>query len=43
MTSQEAIKQLIEIGNVLQIMPDTPKGQALLMAIQALKEKEGRK
>ena len=36
MTTEQKIEQLIEIGNTLQINLNTPKGEALLSAIQAL-------
>ena len=36
MTNKEAINELAEMGNVLQIIPNTRKGQALKMAIKAL-------
>ena len=38
MTNKEAIKQLAEIGTILQIIPSSKKGQALSMAIDALKK-----
>ena len=37
MTNEEAVKQLIEMGNALQIIPTTSKGKALLQAIKSLK------
>ena len=36
MTNKEAINELAEMGNMLQIIPSTRKGQALKMAIKAL-------
>lgn len=44
MTRKEAINELINLGNEFQIIPRTPKGEALLMAIQALEQddKEGK-
>lgn len=36
MTNKEAINELAEMGNALQIIPSTRKGQALKMAILAL-------
>ena len=38
MTNQEAINQIIELANELQILPNTPKGEAIKKAIEALKE-----
>ena len=37
MTNEEYINELIEIGNVLQIHPNSPKGKALKKAIELLK------
>ena len=37
MTNEECVNELIEIGNVLQIHPNSPKGKALKKAIELLK------
>ena len=37
MTNEEYINELIEIGNVLQIHPNSPKGKALKKAIELLR------
>lgn len=37
MTNEECVNELIEIGNVLQIHPNSPKGKALKKAIELLR------
>ena len=37
MTNEEYVNELIEIGNVLQIHPNSPKGKALKKAIELLR------
>jgi hypothetical protein len=37
MTNEEAINELEEMANALQIIPESKQGQAILKAIQALK------
>ena len=36
MTEKEAIEELVDMANALQIIPNTPKGNALRMALKAL-------
>ena len=38
MTREEAIKEIIDMANALQLIPNTPKGKAVSMAIQALEQ-----
>ena len=37
MSNEEAINELEEMANALQIMPESKQGQAILQAISALK------
>lgn len=36
MTGEEAKKEIIDMANALQLIPNTPKGKAVSMAIKAL-------
>ena len=36
MTEEEAKKQIIDMANALQLIPNTPKGKAVSMALKAL-------
>lgn len=40
MTNKQAIKELIEMTNTIQLNPDTPQGVALKMAIQSLQSQD---
>lgn len=40
MTREQAIKELIEMANAIQLNPDTPQGVALKMAIQLLQSQD---
>lgn len=36
MTEEEAKKEIIDMANALQLIPNTPKGKAVSMALKAL-------
>ena len=38
MTGEEAKKEIIDMANALQLIPNTPKGKAVSMAIKALEQ-----
>jgi len=38
MTEEEAKKEIIDMANVLQLIPNTPKGKAVSMALKALEQ-----
>ena len=38
MTREEAKKEIIDMANALQLIPNTPKGKAVSMAIKALEQ-----
>lgn len=38
MTEQEAIEELVDMANALQLIPNTPKGKAVSMALKALEQ-----
>jgi len=38
MTKEEAKKEIIEMTNALQLIPNTPKGKAVSMALRALEQ-----
>ena len=38
MTKEEAKKEIIEMANALQLIPNTPKGKAVSMALRALEQ-----
>lgn len=40
MTNEEYINQIVEIGNTLQIQPNSPKGQTLKKCIEVLSAPE---
>lgn len=40
MTNKQAIKELIEMANTIQLNPDTPQGIALKLAIQTLQQQD---
>jgi len=39
MTKEEAKKEIIDMANTLQLIPNTPKGKAVSMALKALEQK----
>lgn len=38
MTEEEAKKEIIDMANALQLIPNTPKGKAVSMALKALEQ-----
>ena len=38
MTGEEAKKEIIDMANTLQLIPNTPKGKAVSMALKALEQ-----
>ena len=38
MTKEEAKKEIIDMANALQLIPNTPKGKAVSMALKALEK-----
>ena len=38
MTGEEAKKEIIDMANALQLIPNTPKGKAVSMALKALEQ-----
>ena len=38
MTEEEAKKEIIDMANVLQLIPNTPKGKAVSLALKALEQ-----
>ena len=38
MTEEEAKKEIIDMANALQLIPNTSKGKAVLMALKALEQ-----
>ena len=38
MTGKEAKKEIIDMANTLQLIPNTPKGKAVSMALKALEQ-----
>ena len=38
LTNEEAKKEIIDMANALQLIPNTPKGKAVSMAIKALEQ-----
>ena len=40
MTREEAKKEIIDMANTLQLIPNTPKGKAVSMALKALEQEQ---